>query len=193
VIEHKLSKAERNRVEAVLQAVGDMSKEEARLAAEKPQFRFVLKHNAKRGSVALTMEDECDGTMALLGLVYRVLDALSRGEVLLVDELEASMHPDLARALITLFLDPRTNTASGQLVCATHNTHLLNTPGLRRDCVWFTEKTRHGATTLYPLTDFHTRKNASIETGYLQGRFGAVPLLGDFGEVVRAVARGSET
>jgi hypothetical protein len=188
---HKLPKQEREQLARVLGALGNLSPEKAREEAARPRPRLLLKHRARKGSVKFTMEDESRGTIALMALAYPVLDALARGEVLLVDELESSMHPELAQALVHLFLDPEANTGGGQLICATHSTHLLNTANLRRDSVWFTEKSREGATKLFPLTDFRTRKNASVETGYLQGRFGAVPLLGDFTDVVRAVSSGS--
>jgi uncharacterized protein len=68
-------------------------------------------------------------------------------------------------------------------VFTTHDTNLLGTvvgePALRRDQVWFTEKDAAGATQLYPLTDFHPRKQENLERGYLQGRYGAMPFLGE--------------
>lgn len=191
VFEQKLSEGEQQRVSAILQAIQNLSPEEARAEAARPRQRLVLKHRARDQAVALTMEDESDGTLVFLSLVYPVLDALTRGEVLLVDELESSMHPELARALIDLFLDPGTNTGAGQLICTTHNTQLMRTKGLRRDSVWFTEKGTEGATRLFPLTDYRTRKKMDLESGYLQGRFGGVPVLGDFREVARLVGRGA--
>jgi AAA15 family ATPase/GTPase len=82
-----------------------------------------------------------------------------------------------------MFNDPARNPNGAQLVFTTHDTHLLGTivgePVLRRDQVWFTEKDDNGATHLYPLTEFHPRKEENLERGYLQGRYGAVPFLGE--------------
>jgi AAA15 family ATPase/GTPase len=111
------------------------------------------------------------------------LQALQDGGIVLVDELEASLHPALAREIIRQFNEPATNPRNAQLIATTHDTNLLGTimdePALRRDQVWFTEKDNEGATVLYPLTDYKPRKAENIERGYLQGRYGAIPFLGD--------------
>src|SRR5690606_16620355 len=104
--------------------------------------------------------------------------------LLVVDELEAGLHPLLAMKLVSLFNDRSTNPRMAQLVFATHDTNLLghvpSEPQLRRDQVWLTEKDPQGATRLYPLTDYKPRKGENLERGYLQGRYGAIPFLGDF-------------
>lgn len=126
---------------------------------------------------------ESAGTLALLELAPDILDTLGRGGLLCVDELEASLHPALAVSVVRLFNDPKTNPNNAQLIFATHDTNLLGTivgePALRRDQVWFTEKDDTGATHLYPLTDFHPRKEENLERGYLQGRYGATPFVGE--------------
>lgn len=126
---------------------------------------------------------ESSGTLALLELAPDILDTLRTGGLLCVDELEASLHPALAVSVVRLFNDPKTNPRNAQLIFATHDTNLLGTivgePALRRDQVWFTEKDDSGGTHLYPLTDFHPRKEENLERGYLQGRYGAVPFLGE--------------
>jgi AAA15 family ATPase/GTPase len=113
-----------------------------------------------------------------------ILEALQSGRVVVVDELESSLHPLLAGRIVRLFNDPATNPLNGQLIFTTHDTDLLGTvlgePALRRDQVWLTEKDSEGATVLYPLTDYKPRKAENLERGYLQGRFGAIPFLGNF-------------
>ena len=103
--------------------------------------------------------------------------------MLLVDELEASLHPLLGSAIVRMFNSPKTNPANAQLLFTTHDTNLLGTtlgePPLHRNQVWFTEKDREGATALYPLTDYKPRNVENLERGYLQGRYGAIPFLGD--------------
>jgi len=95
--------------------------------------------------------------------------------VVVVDELDASLHTYLAEDIISLFNSKTTNPNGAQLIATTHDTNLLNRKLLRRDQIWFTEKDDKGATALYPLTDIRTRNTDNIEKGYLEGRFGAVP------------------
>jgi len=117
----------------------------------------------------------------------RIFRALETGGVLLVDELESSLHPHLASKIVDLFNCPMTNQGNAQLVFSTHDTNLLgNTagePSLRRDQVWLTEKDKSGATTLYPLTNYKPRNVENLERGYLQGRYGAIPFLGGLNQV----------
>ena len=103
---------------------------------------------------------------------------------MVVDELEASLHPKLALEIVKQFNNPQTNPKNAQLIFTTHDTNLLGNdagePVLRRDQVWLTEKDKEGATVLYPLTDYKPRKAENVERGYLQGRYGAIPYLGSF-------------
>ncbi len=95
---------------------------------------------------------------------------------MLVDELGASLHPELLKSVVELFLSPETNPNGAQLLFTTHDTNLLDQRVMRRDQFWFTEKARDGASRLYPLTDFKPRKGVEpLEKHYLQGRYGAVP------------------
>jgi hypothetical protein len=131
----------------------------------------------------LPTEAESDGTLTLLDMSWRLLRALREGGLLCVDELEASLHPMLALELVRMFNDPKHNLHGAQLIFTTHDTNLLGStvgePPLRRDQVWFTEKDASGASKLYALTEFHPRASENLERGYLQGRYGAVPFLGE--------------
>lgn len=143
-----------------------------------------LRHHSTDEDYAwLPLAAESAGTIALLELAPDILDTLRTGGLLCVDELEASLHPSLALSVVRLFNDPGHNRRNAQLVFTTHDTNLLGTtvgePVLRRDQIWFTEKDEGGGTHLYPLTDFHPRKEENLERGYLQGRYGAVPFLGE--------------
>ncbi len=145
--------------------------------------KVFVQHEAVDGDAWLPLDQESDGTRALFHLGPAVIEALDRGGLLVVDELEASLHPFVAMRLIGLFNSPLTNPRDAQIVFATHDTNLLAaTVGdsiLRRDQIWLTEKDRQGATTLYPLTDYKPRKEENLERGYLQGRYGGIPFLGD--------------
>jgi hypothetical protein len=144
---------------------------------------ILLKHEGQYQDAWLPLGEESRGTQALFRLAFPILCVLDEGGLLLVDELEASLHPLLAQQLVRQFNDPITNPRNAQLIFTTQDTNLLGTmldePALRRDQVWFTEKDNEGATVLYPLTDYKPRKAENIERGYLQGRYGAIPFLGD--------------
>lgn len=115
----------------------------------------------------------------LFALAGPVLDILRQGRVLVVDELDRSLHTMIVRRLVEWFHNPAMNPHGAQLVFTTHDTALLDQTLFRRDQVWFVEKTREQATHLYPLSDFSPRKGEALERGYLQGRYGAVPMLSD--------------
>ena len=143
-----------------------------------------LKHQHESDDAWLPLEEESRGTRTLFQVALPILRTIQRGRILVVDELEASMHPNLAEHIIRQFNDPKTNPRNAQLIFSTHDTNLLGTlsgtPALRRDEVWLTEKDAQGATVLYPLTDFKPRNDENIERGYVQGRYGAIPYLGNF-------------
>jgi AAA15 family ATPase/GTPase len=121
---------------------------------------------------------ESDGTRKLLQYVGGWIAALAEGATLLVDELDGSLHPMLAKFLVSLFHDAGRNRHGAQLIFTTHDTNLLDTSIFRRDQIWFTEKDEGAATKLYPLLDYSPRKDEVLERGYLRGRFGAIPFIG---------------
>ncbi|GAA5068502.1 hypothetical protein HNP84_008393 [Thermocatellispora tengchongensis] len=129
---------------------------------------------------SLPLSRESSGTVAWLSLVVPALIALEYGQVLVVDELDSSLHPRLAAALVSMFKDPKLNPRGAQLIFTSHDTNLLEHlagPALSRDEVWFTEKAPDGATELFALTEFPGRPTDNIERRYLQGRYGAVPMV----------------
>ena len=119
--------------------------------------------------------DESAGTRRWYRLLGPVLASLRRGDTLLFDEIDQSLHPRLSSHLIELYQDPQTNPRNAQLIFTTHDTSLLNV--LNRDEVWLTEKGPGGASTLVALAEYggRVRKSLNLERAYLQGRFGAVP------------------
>nr|MDT0657636.1 AAA family ATPase [Micromonospora sp. DSM 115978] len=141
------------------------------------------------GGVALELVDQSAGTRTWLSLLGTALEVVRAGTLLVVDELDRSLHPHLAAKLVNLFRDPRTNPGGAQLWFTTHDATLLDEEVLARDEVWFVDKDgASGASRLYPLTDFHPRRGENTRGRYLAGSYGAVPVLveGAFRDAVSA-------
>jgi hypothetical protein len=143
---------------------------------EENQLRF--SHVTGQGKAVFDLLDESSGTRNLLFLAGPILDILRKGQTLVIDELDTSLHTLLVRELVRLFHRPEANTGGAQLIFTTHDTSLLDAPDLfRRDQVWFVEKDHDQASALVSLSEFSPRKNEALERGYLMGRYGGVPLL----------------
>lgn len=141
------------------------------------EFEHVGKNH---GRVKLQWNEESAGTKRFFGLSGPTLKALKEGGCIVVDELDNSLHPLLARAIIRLFMDPKTNPKGAQLFFTTHDKSLLVKEVLRRDQVWLAEKDAVGATHVYSLSDFDINDDTDLESAYLEGRFGGVPLVRNF-------------
>jgi AAA15 family ATPase/GTPase len=129
-------------------------------------------------------EMESEGTRKVIQISGPVFDTLIRGAVLMVDELDAKLHPLLTRHIVRLFMNPEINVHGSQLIFNTHDTNLLHREYFRRDQIWFTEKDRCDSTDLYSLVEFHDEKgnkirnDSSFEKDYINGRYGAIPFIG---------------
>ena len=160
-----------------------VNKADSSNASRRRHRRIQLRHQSGSDDAWLSLDEESRGTQMLFNMGWHILEALRVGGVVVIDELESSLHPILAQRIVRLFNDPSTNRSNAQLIFTTHDANLLgNTigePALRRDQVWLTEKDSEGATVIYPLTDYKPRKAENLERGYLQGRYGAVPFLGN--------------
>jgi AAA15 family ATPase/GTPase len=147
------------------------------------------------GSVVFDMDaNESHGTQKAFYLAGPILDVLSRGKVLIIDEMEARLHPLVTRELIQLFNSIETNPKRAQLIFTTHDTNLLSNKLFRRDQIWFVEKDSFCASHLYSLAeikidDGRVRNDASYEDDYLKGRYGAIPFLGG---IKKIMAEGSK-
>lgn len=169
-------RAFRREIEAALERTLNMSVSLDSNTANK-SIRFELAHRGHDGSpVYLSLDRESAGTRRLLVVLDRVFRTLDEGVPMFVDELDASLHSYAAEAVLALFCSRDTNPRGAQLIATTHDTNLMKSRVLRRDQVWLAEKDDGGATRLYPLTDIRTRSGDDFSTGYLQGRYGAVPL-----------------
>lgn len=126
---------------------------------------------------------ESEGTKKIIEIAGPIFDAILNGKILIVDELDAKLHPFLTRKIVGLFMDKGINTRGAQLIFATHDTNLLNIRYLRRDQIWFTEKDKSDSTDLYSLVEFRddagnkVRNDRNIEKDYIHGRYGAIPFM----------------
>lgn len=137
-------------------------------------------------------EQESAGTQKIFSLSGPLLDTLEQGKVLVIDEMEARLHPLLTLEIIRLFNSSQTNPHNAQLIFATHDTGLLDPELLRRDQVWFTEKDKYGATDLYSLAELNERNDASFDKHYITGRYGAIPFIGGLRGLFEEIAYGAE-
>lgn len=128
-------------------------------------------------------EMESAGTQKLFDMAGPIFDTLHCGSILVIDELDAKMHPIISRELVALFNDPLRNAKGAQLVFTTHDTNLLSSHLLRRDQVWFTEKDSRERTDVYSLRQIvlpdgtKPRGDGNLERNYIRGRYGAVPYI----------------
>ncbi|MCR9155569.1 MAG: ATP-binding protein [Bacteroidetes bacterium] len=125
---------------------------------------------------AFKMSEESLGTQKLFVLMLSILEVIKNEKVLLVDELEDSLHPAIVEYIISLFH----RSKGSQLLFSTHNTNLLNLKKFRRDQIWFVNKKVEGSSELYSLSDFKDfRENMDLEKAYLQGRFESIPVINE--------------
>ena len=157
---------------------------------DKKQIRLKTIHNKfdKQGNkIGVVMMDksqsESEGTNKIIDLSGPIFDTLNKGKILIIDELDAKLHPLITIHIIDLFNKRETNPNNAQLIFATHDTNLLNAELFRRDQIWFTEKDEFEQTDLYSLHDFNlpdgskVRNDSNIEKNYIRGRYGAIPFI----------------
>jgi AAA15 family ATPase/GTPase len=141
-------------------------------------FKLMTNHKIKGSTEegSLEIKDESDGTQRLLDLIPVLYMVLNGDYVCIIDELDRSMHPKLSFNILELFLDSEAKHES-QLIVTTHETNLLNLNLLRRDEIWFVEKNKEGASSVFSLEEFIPRYDSDVRKGYLLGRFGGIPII----------------
>ena len=142
-----------------------------------PLKRLRFTHAGSNGVRSLDYDLESRGTQRLAALAIPVLSAISAGRLVVVDELDASLHHRLTAAVVQLFKSA-TNRRGAQLITTVHDTTLLR-DGLELDDVWFAEKDGEGVSRFTPLTDYRIRSREDIERVYRDGRVGGAPVIGD--------------
>jgi AAA15 family ATPase/GTPase len=136
------------------------------------------------GTISWPQDDlESDGTKKIMDLAGPIFDTLLNGSVLIIDELDAKLHPLITMHIVSLFNNPLANPKNAQLLFATHDTNLLNLDIFRKDQIWFTEKDKMEQTDLYSLNDFvfpdktEIKKDKNLKVNYINGRYGAIPYI----------------
>jgi hypothetical protein len=137
---------------------------------------FLHEDIESREPIEFSLDEESDGTRALFAFAGPWLDVVENDRVLVVDELDTSLHPLIVHYLVKLL---HRQGRKAQIVFTTHDTTILSQRILRRDQIWFMEKDERNSTQLYPLSDFSPRDSEAIERGYLNGRYGGIPFLKD--------------
>jgi hypothetical protein len=191
----ELSGSRARRIEELLR-VADLGITGAEIVKDsKGQGMVKLIHRSATGEVAFDWQTESFGTRSWFALLGPLLLALDEGAVLLVDELDASLHPRFAAEVVRLFHDPHANPNGAQLVFTSHDPSVLTTPSggrlLEPGQVWLTEKDKDGATDLYPLTAASPGEDEDLMKSYLAGAFGAVPSLLE-GQIARRLLTAHE-
>ena len=132
----------------------------------------------------LPISSESWGTGQFAKYLVMFVPILVGGGIYIIDELEEKLHPMMLAKIVEMFNNPNINIGGAQLIFTTHNTSILKSNILKRDEIWFVEKNEEGCSEVYPLTEFKAiREGFNYEKGYLEGRFGAIPYLGDINEL----------
>jgi len=136
------------------------------------------KENGASELFPLELSDESDGTRKLMSLAPAMESVLSKGGVLLVDELDRELHPMLVAYIVSKFQSKDSNPMGAQLIFTTHDTDLMNEEILRKDQLYFVDKDNsNGVSELYSISEFATKTSENIRKGYLVGKYGATPNL----------------
>ncbi len=133
-------------------------------------------HKAAPGVAFDFITEESQGTIKLFFIMLTLLDVVKNNKVLLIDEIEESLHPKIIEYIFNLFRA----SEKAQLLCTTHNTQFLDLKKFRKDQIYFSNKKQDGSTDVYSLYDYNDfRDTMDLEKAYLQGRFDAIPIIND--------------
>lgn len=143
-------------------------------------YHKLYSNNVLVGQKAFDILDESSGTRNLFALGGLIIEALEQGHVLVIDEMEKNLHPEITTFLIRLFHRQDINRNKAQLIFATHDVSQLSHDTFRRDQVWFVEKNKFGASTIFRCSNIEgVRTDTPLDKWYMAGRFGATPIIQD--------------
>lgn len=142
-----------------------------------PSYDVKLSHrNVEGADMSLDLAEESDGTQAMYKYAAPFVQSVANDFVLVIDELDRSLHPLLLQALVEKIANPDDQKTRAQLIFTTHDSALLSSDVLARDQVWFADNPHGRGTELIPLADYKPRKGEAIQRAYLHGRYGGVPI-----------------
>ena len=150
---------------------------------EDERIEVYTKHIDDDYEFELNLSEESSGTKKLFGLLPFIANSLVSGTTLVIDELDAKIHPVLLRHIIMMFNDMKINQHGAQLIFTSHDLSTMNSEVFRRDEIWFVAKGNRQNSKLYSLVEFKNekgesvRKDAKFDKQYLEGKYGADPYL----------------
>jgi len=193
VTKQEIPDDELDRFTRILAALGETAEDGTAVAARgdgeefllegKRYYRITVQSAHKDQNEKVTpfgLSEESDGTRRLLSLIPALYHLQNSIGVYFIDEIDRSLHPILVWKFLEFFL----RAGGRQIIFTTHESNLLDLDLLRRDEIWFAEKDDKAATHLYSLMDFKVRNDLEIRKHYLQGRFGAIPFLGNLDRLI---------
>lgn len=161
----------------------DIDISDYRIEENDEKIRVYTSHIVDGESYELELDEESNGTVKIFGILPLIADSLISGGTLVIDELDAKLHPMLLQYIIELFSNPKSNQNGAQLIFTSHDLSTMNSDVFRRDEIWFIAKGENKASNLYSLVEFKNddgkseRKDAKYNKRYLEGRYGADPYL----------------
>jgi len=150
---------------------------------EAGDIQVFTKHNVDGNAYEINLSEESSGTRKLFGLLPFIAESLTKGTALVIDELDAKIHPVLLKHIIMLYNNLEINKHGAQLIFTSHDLSTMNSEVFRRDEIWFVEKGNEQNSKLYSLVEFKNpdgssvRKDAKFDKQYLEGKYGANPYL----------------
>ena len=141
------------------------------------QLKVFTKHLVDGEEYELPFEAESNGSIKIFGMLPYIAESILYGRTLVIDELDAKLHPMLLQYIIGLYNNPSINKKHAQLIFTSHDLTTMNSENFRRDEIWFIAKGVDQSSKMYSLVEFKERKDAKYSKKYLEGRYGADPYL----------------
>ena len=188
VLEKMLEQKDESVLVGVLRAAG-INIDGFRVEGDDEDFesrRVWVRHVVNGKPYELRLSKESAGTRKMMSMAISLDNALKKGGLLVIDELDSKLHPKLLRFIVALFHDPAVNKSGAQLVFTSQDVSIMRNDVLRRDEIWFAARDEDEASSLWSLSDIHepngnlVSKNAAFDRQYLSGRYGADPILDRF-------------
>lgn len=161
----------------------DLDIDDFRVEEKEDDIEVYMRHNVEGYVQELTLREESSGTQKVFGVLPFIVKSILSGTTLVIDELDAKVHPLLLKYIIELYTNPASNSTGAQLLFTSHDLSTMNSDVFRRDEIWFVAKGKQQNSKLYSLVEFKNkngesvRKDARFDKQYLEGKYGADPYL----------------